>query len=341
MSRTETGLPGLATRSVTDRFVDLSDKLNAYLQRFRQFGIRSNRAVANYLRVDSAELSRLKNARVGDINLQRGYEILRKCEELARRLSKFGGPLKCRDVYSVGYNVSELACVSRTEQAHAISLQQQSDAVLLTIDVDAQREELDMLLADVLRSAIHPRRNPFGPMSCMYVLKSVYASPSATPQQMLKALRITHTGRRACEPSRFASAFDPDLRLRTLAVILNNGGGIALRLAKEVPARRTRMLHLSRHLHTESLSTFYFAGTVRGALTCANDMQDADWAKDLLRLIVEKEGRQKECWPKGIRADLDDPQEWQFLKDNSFWNLLDFDASECGIRQPAAVGSRR
>ncbi len=324
MSRTDAGL---ATRSVTDRFVDLSDKLNAYLQKFREFGIRSNRAVANFLCVDSAELSRLKNARVGDINLQRGYEILRKCEELARRLSTFGGPLKCKDVYSVGFNVAQLPGVGRPEQAHAISLQQQSDAVLLTIDVDTQREELNMLLGDVVRSCVHPRRNPYGPMSCMYVLKSVYASPSATPTQMLTALRITRAGRRACERARFNAMFDEDLRVRTLAVVLNNGGGIALRIAKEIPERRSRMLRLSRYLHKESLATFYFAGTVRGALTCANDMKDIDWAKQLLRLLAKEEGPQQR-WPKGLRADLDDPHEWQFLKENRFWDLLESDSSK-------------
>ena len=92
MSILDTSTPDVRAGSVTQRFGELADHLNAYLQKFREFGIRSNRAVAQYLCVDSAELSRLKNARVGDINLQRGYEILRKCEELARRLSKFGGP---------------------------------------------------------------------------------------------------------------------------------------------------------------------------------------------------------------------------------------------------------
>ncbi|MEE9295262.1 MAG: hypothetical protein V3W34_09935, partial [Phycisphaerae bacterium] len=71
MSRVDTRLFETVNGSVTDRFVELSDKLNDHLQTFRQFGIRSNRAVANFLCVDSAELSRLKNARVGDINLQR------------------------------------------------------------------------------------------------------------------------------------------------------------------------------------------------------------------------------------------------------------------------------
>ncbi len=327
MSRVDTRLFETVNGSVTDRFVELSDKLNDHLQTFRQFGIRSNRAVANFLCVDSAELSRLKNARVGDINLQRGYQILRKCEELARRLQQFGGSLKCKDVYSVGFNISILPCISKREQAHAIAVQQQSDAVLLTIDPPTQRSELDMLLGEALRSTVHPKWNPYGPMSIMYVLKSVYASPSSTPRQLRTALRVTQAGRRACERIKFNVMFDDDTRVRTLAVILNNGGGVALRIAKEVPHRRKRMLRLARFLHSKSLETCYFPGTVRGALTCANDLEDQAWAKELLRFFVAHEGTNRARWPKGINADLDDPQEWAYLKKHNYWGLLNGRAS--------------
>lgn len=322
MSRVDTQIFTTVEGSVTDRFVELSDNLNAYLQTFRQFGIRSNRAVANFLCVDSAELSRLKNARVGDINLQRGYQILRKCEELARRLHQFGGSLKCKDVYSVGFNISVLPCVSKREQAHAIAVQQQSDAVLLTIDPQTQRSELDMLLGEALRSNLHPKWNPYGPMSIMYVLKSVYASPSATQDQLLTALRVAQGGRRACEKIKFNQSFDDETRVRTLAVILNNGGGIALRIAKESPTRRKRMLCLSRFLHRKSLEAYYFSGTVRGALTCANDLEDQAWAQDLLTLFVSREGADGVRWPKGINADINDPLEWSYLKQNNYWGLL-------------------
>ncbi|MCH7841019.1 MAG: hypothetical protein IID38_12405, partial [Planctomycetes bacterium] len=324
MATLQTTLPELGNGSVTERFVELADKLNAYLERFSQFGVRSNRAVAQYLRVDGAELSRLKNARVGDINLERAYEILAKCEELAERLTRFGGPLKCNDIYSVGYNVTTLPCISKREQTHAIALHRQTDAAMLTVDTAAQQGELDALLGAVCRSVVHPKRNPYGPMSTLYVLKSVYAAPSATPRHLRDALRVLRLGRRACAKAAFHPRFGEETRLRTLAVILNNGGGIALRIAKQVPERRSRMLRLSRHLHKESLATFYFAGTVRGALTCANDLRDADWAKQLLRLLAKEEGPQQR-WPKGLRADLDDSQEWQFLKENRFWGLVKSD----------------
>ncbi len=322
MAMLETGFTDLANGTVTNRFVELSDKLNSYLHRFREFGIRSNRAVANYLCVDSAELSRLKNARVGDINLHRGYEILRKCEELSRRLSTFGGPLKCKDVWSVGYNIARLPCSNKREQSHAIALLQQSDAVLLTIDTDMQRSELSMLIGDVLRSVAHPRRNPYGPMSAMSVLKSIYAAPSATQDQLLAAMRITGLGRRACDDKCFNHAFGDDVRLRTLAVINNNGGGIALRIAHEMPDRRLRMLTLSRFLHQASLETFYFAGTIRGSLTSADELRDVEWAQDLLRLLVDREGTESARWPKGIQTDMNDEQEWSFLKENNYWNLI-------------------
>lgn len=316
----DTGLPDLKNRSVTQRFDELADKLNGYLHRFRTFGIRSNRAVAQYLCVDSAELSRLKNARVGDINLQRGYEILHKCEELSRRLSTFGGPLKCKDVHSVGFSISVLPAVSTREQTHAIALQQQSDAVLLTIDPESQRQELDMLIGDVLRSVVNPKRNPYGPMSIMYVLKSVSASPGTTRDQLLSSLRIVQLGRRACRPATFNQEFDEAVRRRTLGAILNNGGAIALRLARVWPARAPRMLGVSRELHRESLETYYFPSTIRGALTCANDLEDQAWATELIGLLLEREGRDPSAWPRGIRADLRDPTEWQFLKEHDCWN---------------------
>jgi hypothetical protein len=311
------------TGSVTTRFTELSDRLNTYLQRFREFGIRSNRAVAQYLCVDSAELSRLKNARVGDINLERAYEILRNCEELANRLRTFGGPLKVKDVYSVGFDVSSLPCVNEAEYGHAIALQQQSDSVLLTIDADAQRKELDMLLREVLRSVVHPKRNPYGPMSIMYVLKSLYAGTHATVDQLREALHVVQLGRRSCEKELFLSTFGEETRLRTLAVILNNGGGIALRLTKESSRFDRRMLLASKLLHKESLATYYFPGTMNGALTCANDLQDEPWAVELLSLFAEKTGLDRTRWPKGMLADLADPAEWQFLKANKFWLMLD------------------
>ncbi len=323
----ETRPPGVAHGTVTNRFEELADRLNRYLQQFREFGIRSNRAVAEHLCVDSAELSRLKNARVGDINLQRGYEILRKCDELSRRLLQFGGPLKCKDVYSVGYNVSQLDCGRPTEQLHAISLQQQSDRVLLTVDDAIQCRELDALIAEVNRSVVHPRRNPYGPMCLMYVLKSVYAAPSATASQMKHALAIVQLGRKSCGPESFNPVFGDEYRRRTLAVILNNGGGIALRLSKECPSLKSRMLKLSKFLHMESLATCYFAGTINGALTCANDLQDDGWAASLLTLFVEKDGLDRTRWPKGVVADLSDAEEWGWLKQNRFWHLLD---GECG-----------
>lgn len=323
MPTLDTRAPGVVHGSVTNRFEELADKLNSYLQRFREFGIRSNRAVAQHLCVDSAELSRLKNARVGDINLQRGYEILRKCEELSRRLTMFGGPLKCKDVYSVGYNVSQLDCGKSTEQLHAISLQQQSDSVLLTIDDDIQQRELDMLIAEVNRSVVHPQRNPYGPMCLMYVLKSVYASPSATTEQMKHALALVRLGRKACLPELFNPEFGEDCRRRTLAVVLNNGGGIALRLSKVRPSLGSRMLSLSKFLHKESLATHYFAGTMNGALTCANDLQDEGWAVSLLSMFVENEGLDRTRWPKGMIADMNDAEEWSWLKQNRFWHLLD------------------
>lgn len=328
--------------SVTARFAELSDKVNQYLQTFREFGIRSNRAVAQYLCIDGAELSRLKNARVGDINLQRGYEILRKCEELSKRLTTFGGPMKCKDVYSIGLNVSALPAVSRRELHHAIALQQQTDAALLTVDEGVQREELDMLLGDVFRSVVHPRRNPYGPMSIMYVLKSVYAAPSASVEQLLNAIHVVRLGRRACSKEAFNGEFGDDIRLRYLAGILNNGGGIALRIAKEHPPIRRRMLRLSRFLHKQSLETYYFAGTLRGALTCANDLEDTDSAKELLQLLVDAEGPDRARWPRGIVADLDDSVEWRFLKKNEFWNLIDLADETAGADprylQPAREG---
>ncbi len=327
MPTLDTRAPVIAQSSVTQRFEELADKLNGYLQTFREFGIRSNRAVAQHLCVDSAELSRLKNARVGDINLQRGYEILRKCEELARRLTLFGGPLKCKDVYSVGFNVANLDCGSPTEQLHAISLQQQSDMVLLTVDDETQRRELDLLIAEVNRSVVHPRRNPYGPMSLMYVLKSVYASPSATTEQMKHALALVQLGRKACRPDLFNETFGEECRRRTMAVILNNGGGIALRLSKVCQSLSSRMLKLSKFLHKESLATFYFAGTMNGALTAANDLRDEGWAVSLLTTFVETDGLDRTRWPKGMLADLADPEEWQWLKKNQFWHLLD---GECG-----------
>jgi hypothetical protein len=230
-------------------------------------------------------------------------------------------------VYSVGFSITALPCIDSREQAHAIAVQQQSDAVLLTIDAESQRSELDLLLGEVTRSVVHPRRNPYGPMSIMYVLKSVYASPSATVPQLMTALRIAQAGRQACEAAKFNNRFDDDVRQRTLAVILNNAAGIALRLAHEVPVRRTRMLQLSKYLHEQSLLTFFFPGTVRGALTCANHLEDVHWAKSLLRRFVECEGLDRRRWPKGILADLEDPTEWAFLKRHKFWNLLDERAS--------------
>ena len=323
MSTLQTTVPELGNGTVTERFVELADKLNAYLERFSQFGVRSNRAVAQYLRVDGAELSRLKNARVGDINLERAYEILAKCEELAERLTRFGGPLKCNDIYSVGYNVTTLPCISKREQTHAIALHRQTDAAMLTVDTAAQQGELDALLGAVCRSVVHPKRNPYGPMSTLYVLKSVYAAPSATPRHLRDALRILRLGRRACAKAAFHPRFGEETRLRTLAVILNNGGGIALRMAKECHTRSKRMLALSRFLHKESLATFYFAGTLRGALTCADELRDEAWAKDLVTITCEHEGADASKWPQFLRADLADPAEWTFLKEHDFWNLLD------------------
>lgn len=326
MATLPTGQYTAANPSVTDRFAEMADSLNAYLERFKDFGLQSNRAVAQFLCVDSAELSRLKNARVGDINLQRAYEILSKCEELTHRLATFGGPMKCKEVFSVGFTISALPCVVKREQTHAIALQQQTDAALLTVDDEAQRHELDMLLGDVYRGVVHPKRNPYGPMSIMYVLKSVYAAPAATLDQLRSALHVVQLGRRSCQPGQFNDCFDEEVRLRTLAVILNNGGGIALRIAKSHPEHADRMLRLSRYLHTESLATFFFTGTLRGALTCANDLEDARWAKELLKLLREREGSQRCRWPRGIVADLDDPNEWQFLKSRSFWNIISPDA---------------
>ena len=316
----DTGFADLRNRSVTQKFDELADKLNGYLHQFRAFGIRSNRAVAQYLGVDSAELSRLKNARVGDINLQRGFEILQKCEVLSRRLSTFGGPLKCKDVHSVGFSITALPAVCLREQTHAIALQQQSDCVLLTVDLENQRTELDMLIGDVFRSAVNPKRNPYGPMSIMYVLKSVSASPGSTREQLVNSLRIVQLGRRACAPETFNRQFDEEVRLRTLGAILNNGGAIGLRVARVWPVRASRMLRLSKFLHVESLKTYYFASTIRGALTCANDLQDEAWAVELIRLLLEREGRDPLAWPRGIRADLADPEEWRFLKERRCWN---------------------
>jgi len=319
----DSGLSDLRNRSVTERFGELADKLNEYLHAFRSFGIRSNRAVAQYLCVDSAELSRLKNARVGDINLQRGYEILQKCEELQRRLTLFGGPLKCKDVHSVGFNISALPAVSTREQTHAIALQQQSDAVLLTIDDESQRRELDMLMGDVFRSVVNPKRNPYGPMSIMYVLKSVYACPASTRKQLLVSLHIVGMGRRACRVGVFHPQFDEELRLRTLAAVMNNGGAIALRVARVCPDRTARMLRLARFLHREALSSFYFPSTIRGALTCANDLEDAEWAADLIQLLLEREGWDAAAWPRGIRSDIEDPSEWKFIKQHRCWKLME------------------
>jgi len=313
----------LRARSVSERFVELADTLNEYLQSFREFGIRSNRAVAQYLCVDSAELSRLKNARVGDINLQRGYEILQKCEELQKRLTTFGGPLKCKDVHSVGFSISALPSVCVREQTHAIALQQQSDAVLLTIDDESQRRELDMLMGDVFRSVINPKRNPYGPMSIMYVLKSVYASPASTREQLLTSLRIVGLGRQACRQEHFHSQFDPEVRVRTLAAVLNNGGAIALRICRVWPERASRMLRLAKFLHQEALNTFYFPSTIRGALTCANDLEDGAWAAELIQSLLEHEGWDASTWPRGIRADVDDPSEWKYLKTHRCWKLME------------------
>lgn len=318
----DTGFTDLRNTSVTQRFDELADKLNGYLHKFRAFGIRSNRAVAQYLGVDSAELSRLKNARVGDINLQRGYEILHKCEELRCRLFTFGGPLKAKEVHSVGFSISALPAVCTREQVHAIALQQQSDSVLLTVDSENQRKELDMLMGDVLRSVVNPKRNPYGPMSIMYVLKSVYASPATTREQLVNSLRIVDLGRKACAANAFNPQFSQEVRLRTLAAILNNGGLIALRVARVWLGRTPRMLRLSRFLHTESLKTYYFPGIIRGALTCANDLQDQEWAEELIHLLLEREGRDSSAWPRGIRADLKDRAEWQFLKEHKYWNLF-------------------
>ncbi|NOT02530.1 MAG: hypothetical protein HOP29_18135 [Phycisphaerales bacterium] len=312
----------LRAGSVTQRYAELADKINGYLQKFREFGIRSNRAVAQYLCVDSAELSRLKNARVGDINLQRGYEILAKCEELRKRLSAFGGPLKTKEVHSVGFTVTALPAVDSGEKTHAIAVQQQSDSVLLTIEPDAQRQELDLLIGDVLRSVISPRRNPYGPMSIMYVLKSVYAAPAATAAQLVRSLRVVGLGRKACVPQAFNPEFDDDIRRRTLAAILNNGGAIALRISKELPARAERMLRVARLLHSESLDSFYFASTMRGALTCANDLRDETWSRQLLTSLVEKQGSNTSTWPPGLRADLQDDGEWTWLKRNRYWGVL-------------------
>ncbi len=318
----DAGLSELRYGSVTERFGELADKLNSYLQSFRAFGIRSNRAVAQYLCVDSAELSRLKNARVGDINLQRGYEILQKCEELRRRLSTFGGPLKCKDVHSVGFSISALPAVNVHEQTHAISLQQQSDSVLLTVDDENQRRELDMLMSDVLRSVVNPKRNPYGPMSIMYVLKSVYASPGSTVSQLRRSLRIVRLGRRACRPAAFNQQFSEEVRRRTLGAIMNNGGAIALRLANADPTRTHRMLCLSRFLHRESLDTYYFPSAVRGALTCADLLKDGEWARELADQLVKTEGESATSWPRGVRTDLNDPDEWVFLKEHGHLGAL-------------------
>ena len=337
MSVVITKEPDFKARSVTERFADLADSLNEYLRKFREFGIRSNRAVAQYLCVDSAELSRLKNARVGDINLQRGYEILRKCEELASRLATFGGPMKCKDVYSVGFNITALPVVNSRERTHAVALQRQTDSVLLTIDHDTQRGELDMLLGDVIRSVVHPKRNPYGAMSIMYVLKSAYAAPCATPAQLRGAIRAVNLGRRACAVKSFNPEFGEEFRRRTLAVILNNGGGIALRLAKAEATSRARMLRLARFLHQQSLETFYFAGTIRGALTCANDLEDEQWGKELLRMFIERDGKNSSNWPRGINADLADPAEWQFLKSNGFWNFLDEQSGQVNSQPESAA----
>lgn len=319
---TEAAPAGVRAGSVTQRYSELADKINGYLQKFREFGIRSNRAVAQYLCVDSAELSRLKNARVGDINLQRGYEILGKCEELRKRLSAFGGPLKTKEVHSVGFTVTALPAVNSGEKTHAISVQQQSDSVLLTIEPDAQRQELDLLIGDVLRSVISPRRNPYGPMSIMYVLKSVYAAPAATVGQLVRSLRVVGLGRRACTPEAFNPEFDDDIRRRTLAAILNNGGAIALRISKELPERSDRMLRVARLLHSQSLEAFYFASTMRGALTCSNDLRDAEWSQRLLSSLVAKQGTDTSTWPPGLRADLHDESEWTWLKRNGYWGIL-------------------
>lgn len=319
----DSGLSDLRNQSVTERFGELADKLNDYLHKFRAFGIRSNRAVAQYLCVDSAELSRLKNARVGDINLQRGYEILEKCQELERRLATFGGPLKCRDVHSVGFSISALPAVSTREQTHAIALQQQSDTVLLTVDDESQCRELDMLLGDVMRSVVNARRNPYGPMSIMYVLKSVYACPSTSREQLLASLRVVALGRRACEFGKFHPQFGEEVRRRTLAAILNNGAAIALRAARVWPQRSVRVLRLSKFLHAEALKTFYFPSTIRGALTCANDLEDGKWAAELIQLFLEREGWDVSTWPRGIQADIKDPSEWQYLKRHKSWKLFD------------------
>ncbi len=323
-------MPFLETRlaehggpSITKRFDELADKLNSYLERFRAFGIRSNRAVAQYLCVDSAELSRLKNARVGDINLQRGYEILQKCEELNRRLATFGGPLKVRDVHSVGFSITALPAIDVREQTHAAILQQQTDTVLLTVDDENQRRDLDMLIGDVLRSAVNRRRNPYGPMSVMYVLKSIHASPAATLEQLRSGIRITQMGRAACAVGAFHEKFGEEVRLRTLAAILNNGAAIALRHSRVAPQSSRRMLRLSRSLHRQALAAFYFPSIVRGALTSANDLGDESWASELIQLLLEREGFAPERWPRGIRADIADPSEWQFLKARKCWKLFE------------------
>ena len=158
-------------------------------------------------------------------------------------------------------------------------------------------------------------------MSIMYVLKSVAAAPGATLSQLVGALDVVRLGRRACDRSVFNSGFGEEIRLRTLAVILNNGGLISLRICKQAPQHHKLMLRLARFLYRESLSTFYFAGAVRGALTCANDLKDEPWAKELLTLLIEREGPQRSKWSRGINADLDDPQEWGFLKEHRYWTL--------------------
>jgi hypothetical protein len=271
------------------RFLEISDRLNAYLRGFRAVGIRSDREVARYLCVDGAELSRFRNARVGAVNLYRGYDMLRKCEELARRLSEQNVTLKGRLALADDPPSHTLPCVDQREWQHVQAVQEKSVRILLTIGASAQRGGLDELIGAVARSVVHPRRNPYGPMNILYVLRCVESAPAATTAQLAAALRIAQVGRRACEPDRFNPELNEQTRTRTLGAILGAAGGVALRLSTERPTDRDRMSKLARFLYERSLEMTATPPIIAGAITCARATSDTVWLMTLETLPAGRE----------------------------------------------------
>jgi hypothetical protein len=320
--------------SNTLRFAELTKTFNDQLATIREAGIKPDAEIARYLGLDKAEVSRLKNGRMGQINFDRAEEAVQRASKLIQKLpANAGGPLKVTKRFSDGVDLEDYAILGRRNFEHAKQFHENAYFSTLAVAPDIQERVIDLLLGEAMRSAIDTERNPYGPFCFKWVLGACVASSDISLELLRDAVPLIALGRRACEADAFHSEFGEDVRLRTLAAILNNGGLIHLRLSKDDGSEcngRPKVDHLqnSREMFESSLDAHYFRATIRGALTCANDLGDVDWSKELLELAVVHEGADTLCWSGGMRRDLADVEEWGFLKSNRFWGIIDWRSSD-------------